>query len=148
MLKFHPLNEADLDARDWTQEPLTALLPGGAEYLRGMQKKGNLLLTVFDGEKPVGMLVMEQTPTAGKPVCAVVDTVVLLEEYRRHGLGRMLICLAAGAAVDRQIWFLAGAVPETEAARGFAGAIHMRKTPWYDDLWLLDLSDVEGMRHG
>ena len=148
MLKFHPLRQEDFDARDWDAEPLTRLLPDGAEALRKRAEAGDLLLTVFDADRPVGMLMLNREPTDGRPVCAVIEAVVLLEEYRRHGLGRMLMSLAAGAAVDRQIWFLAAAVPETDAARGFAAAMHMRKTPWYDDLWLLDLSDVEGMRHG
>lgn len=150
MLKFHPLKEADLAAYDWAHEPLTALLPEGEERLRRGLAADDLLLTVFDeAEKPIGMLILLQTPTAGKPVCAVVEQIVLLEPYRRHKIGRMLLSLAAGAAVERGIWFLAAEVPaDNEAAQGFAEAMHFRKTPWYDEYLLLDLSDVEGMRHG
>ena len=148
MLRFHKMNQTDLSRSDWEQEPLAALLPDGKEYLMRRLAAGDTLFIMYDGEKPVGLLEMDAAPVGEKPKCARVGLVVLLPEYRRHGLGRMLMCLAAGEAVERQLWFLAGTVPETEEAEGFAKAIHMRKTEWFSDLHVLDLSDVEGLRHG
>ena len=148
MLRFHKMKQTELSQHGWTQEPLSALLPEGADYLAQKLAAGDTLFVMYDGEKPVGLLEMDAAPVGEKPKCARVGLVVLLPEYRRHGLGRMLMCLAAGEAVERQLWFLAGAVPETEEAQGFAKAIHMQQTEWFPDLQVLDLSDVEGLRHG
>ena len=148
MLRFHKLKQDDLSRTDWQQEKLLALLPGGADHYASALGKGNTVFVLYDAEKLVGLLEMDAESVGEKPECAVVRTVVILPEYRRHGLGRMLMCLAAGEAVERKLWFLAGAVPQTEEAEAFAEAIHMRKTDWLPDLNILDLSDVEGLRHG
>ena len=148
MLCFHKLKQADLALTDWQKEPLSALLPGGAEYYESALLAGNTLFVLYDAEQLVGLLEMDAKSVGEKPECAVVGTVVILPAYRRHGLGRMLMCLAAGEAVERKLWFLAGAVPQTPEAEAFAEAIHMRKTEWLHDMNVLDLSDVEGLRHG
>lgn len=148
MLRFHKMKQTELSQHNLAQEPLSALLPEGADYLAQKLAAGDTLFVMYDGEKPVGLLEMDAAPVGEKPKCARIGLVVLLPEYRRHGLGRMLMCLAAGEAVERQLWFLAGAVPETEEAQGFAKAIHMQQTEWFADLQVLDLSDVEGLRHG
>ncbi|MBR3268381.1 MAG: GNAT family N-acetyltransferase [Oscillospiraceae bacterium] len=147
MLKFHPLKAEELRELQWQSQPLAAYLPAYFDPAEAL-KREDLLLTVFDGSRPVGMLVMRKEPTNGRPNCAVIETAVLLPEYRRHGLGRMLTALAAGAAAERGIWFLAAQVLDTPEAKGFASAMHFRQTEWYPDYLLLDLSDVEGMRHG
>ena len=147
MLKFHPLKAEELAALDWQNQPLAAELPS-PDFAAKSLAEGNMLLTIFEEGKPIGMLELKQQPTDGKPRCAVVGTVVLLPAYRRHGLGRMLMAIAASTVAERGIWFLAGDVPDTPEARGFAAAIHMKQTQWYEDLWLLDLSDVEGLRYG
>lgn len=148
MLRFHKLKPEDLSRTDWQKEPLSAMLPGGAQYYEAELRQGNTLFVLYDAEKPVGLLEMAAEPAGENPKCAVVSTLVMLPEYRRHGLGRMLMCLAAGEAVERKLWFIAGAVPETPEAEGFAKAIHMQQTAWFRDMMVLDLSDVEGLRHG
>jgi GNAT superfamily N-acetyltransferase len=147
MLKFRKLKESDLAETDWEQAALTALLPSPS-YWEDAVSAGAAVIVIFDGETPVGMLEMDAKPTESRPACAKVNRVLILPELRRHGLGRMLMALAAGEAVSRQLWFIAGAVPETEEAQGFAAGIHLRKSEWFDDLFVLDLSDVEGLRHG
>lgn len=148
MLRFHKLKQADLTLTDWPAEPLSALLPDGADFFEKSLHEGNTVFVLFDEQKPVGLLEMLAEPVGEKPACAVVSNVLMLPDYRRHGLGRMLMCLAAGEAAERRLWFLAGAVPETKEAMGFADAIHFRKTEWLEDMLILDLSDVEGLRHG
>ena len=103
MLRFHKMKQTELSQHDWTQEPLSALLPEGADYLAQKLAAGDTLFVMYDGEKPVGLLEMDAAPVGEKPKCARVGLVVLLPEYRRHGLGRMLMCLAAGEAVERQL---------------------------------------------
>ncbi len=148
MLRFHKLKQAELNQTDWKAEPLSAMLPQGAEYYEKALRNGDTLFVLYDEQKLIGLLGMAAEPVGDKPQCAVVTDVVILPECRRHGLGRMLMCLAAGEAVERKLWFLAGKVPETAAAEGFAKALHMRQTEWLRDMLVLDLSDVEGLRHG
>ena len=148
MLRFRKIKPSDLDKTDWTNEPLAALLPEGADYLSAHIRNGDTVFVIFEDDKPVGLLEMNAETVGEKPRCAVIGTTVILPEYRRHGLGRILMGLAAGEALDRQIWFLAGAVPQTAEAEGFADGIHMKQTEWFADLRVLDLSDVEGLRYG
>lgn len=148
MLRFRKLKQTDLEQTDWSSEPLTALLPAGADYITQHFVQGDTLIVLFDDGKPVGLLEMDAQPIGEKPRCAVIGMTVLLSEYRRRGLGRMLMVLAADTAVSRQLWFLAGRVPHTEEAEGFAKAIHMKQTAWFADMLVLDLSDVEGLRYG
>jgi len=147
MLKFHPLKPEELESLNWNSHPLAACLPKGFDPAEALRRH-DLVLTLFDEDALIGALVLNHTPTDGKPVCAVVETAALLPAYRRHGLGRMLMALAAGAAAERGIWFLAAQVPDTPEAQGFAAAMHFKQTEWYGNYLLLDLSDVEGMRHG
>lgn len=149
MLRFRKLKETDLPGTEWQSEPLTALLPNGAAYISGNLAAGNTVFVIFDEEnKPIGLLEMDAQTVGEKPRCAVIGLVTVLPEYRRHGLGRMLMTLAAGEAAGRQIWFLAARVPQEEAAVRFADAIHMKQTEWFTELRVLDLSDVEGLRYG
>ena len=147
MLKFHPLKPDEPEILHWQTQPLAAWMPEGFVPAAALEN-GDLLLGLFDAEQLIGLLLLNKQPTDGKPQCAVVETTVVLPAYRRHGLGRMLMALAAGAAAERGIWFLASEVPDTPEAQGFAAAMHFRQTEWYDRYLLLDLSDVEGMRHG
>ncbi len=148
MLRFRKLKQNDLTQIDWQNEPLSALLPEGADTPAAALMRGDTLFALFEDEKLTGMLEIKAEPVGEKPKCAVVGFTVILPERRRHGLGRMLMCLAAGEAAARQLWFLAGEVPETEEAVGFADAIHMKQTEWFPTLRVLELSDVEGLRHG
>ncbi len=147
MLKFHLLKQEELSLPEWAKQPLAEYLPGDFDPERAL-KRGDLLLAVFDEARLIGLLELRQEPTDGKPRCMLIEQTVLLPEYRRHGIGRMLTAIAAGTAAERSIWFLAARPPKTEEGRLFAEAMHFRMTEWYPDLLLLDLSDVEGMRHG
>ena len=150
MLKFRKLRQSDLDQTDWEKAALTALLPSSAYYADTIAA-GDLLLVIFDTEnpqQPLGLLEMAAEPTGTKPPCAVVRRVLILPELRRHGLGRMLMALAAGEAVERKLWFITGDVPETDEAAAFAKAIHLLSDSRFDGMTVLDLSDVEGLRYG
>ena len=147
MLQFHMLSDADAAPEKWQGTALSALL-GGADYPADRLSCGCTVIAMYDSTLPAGLLCVSGDTTDSTPVCGIVETVVLLPEYRRHGLGRILMGLAAGEALDRQIWFLAGAVPQTAEAEGFADGIHMKQTEWFADLRVLDLSDVEGLRYG
>ena len=147
MLRFRKLRESDLSAYDWAAAELTGLLPS-ADYYAETLAKGNMLLVIFDGDIPLGLLEMEAEPDSGRPPCARVSRVLILPALRRHGLGRMLMALAAGEAAERKLWFISGDIPDTPEAAAFAKAIHMLPDSRFDGRVLLDLSDVEGLRHG
>ena len=148
MLRFRKLKESDLSKTDWSAEPLTALLPAGADYIPQHLAAGDTIFVIFEEGKPIGLLEMDAQTVGEKPRCAVIGYAVILPDCRRRGLGRMLMTLAAGEAVERQIWFLAGSVPQEETAQRFADAVHFRMTEWFETLRVLDLSDVEGLRYG
>ena len=119
-----------------------------ADFPAQALEKGSTVFILSDEGRPVGLLETEPGTIGEKPRCIVIGTLVILPECRRHGLGKMLMSVAAGAAVERKIWFLAAKIPDTPEAQGFAAAIHMKQTVWFTDSAVLDLSDVEGMRHG
>ena len=147
MLRFRKLREDDLTAYDWNSAELTGLLPS-ADYYAEALSCGNMLLVIFDGETPIGLLEMDAEPDGTHPPCAKVSRLLILPALRRHGLGRMLMALAAGEAAERRLWFISGDIPDTPEAAAFAKAIHMLPDSRFDGRVLLDLSDVEGLRHG
>ena len=67
---------------------------------------------------------------------------------RRHGLGRMLMGQTAGAVLSHGAYFIAAAVPDTDEAKAFAQSVGMKETALFPDMLVLDLTDVEGLRHG
>lgn len=123
---------------------LDALLPDG---LAGVCGNGRAVFVLLLDGKAAGTLIMDSVPEGSSPAYLRVQNTVVLPELRRHGLGRMLMCMAAGEAVGRKVWFL-GCSPHLSAdAQAFAEAMHFR-AGYAPDALLLDLSDVEGLRHG
>ena len=147
MLRFRKLRESDLTVFDLEHAELTGLLPSPGYYAETLAR-GDMLLVILDGETPVGLLEMAAEPVGEKPRCAWVSRVLILPALRRHGLGRMLMALAAGEAAERKLWFITGEIPDTEEAAAFAKAIHLLPDSRFGGRILLDLSDVEGLRHG
>ncbi len=147
MLRFRKLRDSDLTAYDWEHAALTGLLPS-PDYYKETLARRDMLLVIFDGDKPLGLLEMAAEPFGDRPPCAWVGRVLILPELRRHGLGRMLMALAAGEAAERKLWFITGDIPDTEEAAAFAKAIHLLPDDRFGGRVLLDLSDVEGLRHG
>lgn len=105
-------------------------------------------LVVYEDDKLIGISIISAKLTDTKPKCAVIPRLIMAPEVRRHGLGRMLMGQTAGAALNRGAYFAAAQIPDTAEAAGFAASIGFKKTPLFDDMLVLDLTDVEGMRHG
>ncbi len=123
---------------------LEAILPKKpADCLAG----GETVFVMLLDDKAVGALMMDGGSEGTSPAYVRVSYLAVLPDLRRHGLGRMLMCTAAGEAVGRKVWFLGCGAQLTGAAAAFASAMHFRAGR-YPDTLLLDLSDVEGMRHG
>lgn len=145
MLKFRKINTAD--AETVGASALAALLPR-PDYAAEALRSGAAVFVMYEDAVPASLLAVSGTVTDTRPRCAVVDCMVMREENRRRGLGRMMMGLAANDAVGHGVYFLAGAVPDTAEAQGFAKAIGFRQTPLFADMQVLDLSDVSGLRHG
>ena len=123
---------------------LDAFVPQG---LGGCLASGATVFVLLTDNQPAGVLVMDSAAEGTKPAFLRVRQVAVLAPLRRHGLGRMLMCVAAGEAVERQVWFLGCPAALTAEAQAFADAMHFR-AGLVPGALLLDLSDVEGMRHG
>ena len=121
------------------------ILPA-AEIEAVLADKAVGFVMIIDG-KPVGGLTMSTEKEGTSPAYLSVRSLSVLPEIRRHGLGRMLMCMAAGEAVERQVWFLGCDPRLDETAQAFADAVHFR-AGCVPGVLLLDLSDVEGLRHG
>lgn len=147
MLRFRQLRAEDAAPQLWEQAALGKLL-SPENTPAAMLERGSTVYVLYDGELPAGILSVAKAPTATKPVCGVVETVAVLEQYRRHGFGRILMGIAANLLAERRIWFLAGNVPADETAEKFASAIGLKPAESLSGMWMLDLSDVSGLRYG
>lgn len=144
MLIIRKLTEKKLRASGGGAEPDEALRP---EALSAALEEGmTVFLMLLDG-KAAGVLTMGSEAEGSSPAFVRVRNVYVRPALRRHGLGRMLMCSAAGEAVERRVWFLGCDAALSEEGTAFAAAMHFRAGAAADTL-LLDLSDVEGLRHG
>ena len=147
MLLFRKLNPDTEAAIDWNAQAITPLLPSPNHAAETLSQNGTVVV-ILDGETVLGLLSLADGTTDTKPPCAVVTHLTVLPQSRRHGLGKMLMGLAANITAERFVWFLAGKVPPTEEAEKFAAAIGMKQREWLSDMPVLDLSDVDGLRYG
>lgn len=141
MLRFRKLQFADLQSDVWRNQA------DFAQICQAISPEDTLFAAFLD-DVPAGILTMKPGCTDSKPPCAMLDLLFIRPDCRRQGIGRILTALAAGDAVERQLWFLAAKPPAQPDAVAFAEAIHLRKTDWLSDFYVLDLSDVEGLRYG
>lgn len=147
MLLFRKLNSETEKLIGWAPQEITPLLPA-PDFAAGTLSAGGTVFVILEDEKVLGLIALAQELTDSRPPCAVVTHLTVLPQLRRHGLGRMLMGLAANDTAERSVWFLAGHVPETEEAQGFAAAIGMKQRAWLAGMPVLDLSDVDGLRYG
>lgn len=133
-----------------------AALPAEADALLSLwQEPEPLPLTdrdsavvFYEDDVLTGISVIREAFTETKPRCAVVSRLVIAPAARRHGLGRMLMGQTAGAVLSHGAYFLAAPIPDTDEARAFAKSVGMKETALFSDMLMLDLTDVEGLRHG
>lgn len=118
-----------------------------AEEIAGVRAGAAVAFVMLIDSRMTGALVMAAAAAGTSPAYLKVYNVTVLEDVRRHGLGRMLMCMAAGEAVERKVWFLGCDAQLSADVQAFADAIHFRAGS-DPAVLLLDLSDVEGLRHG
>ena len=147
MLLFRKLNEKTEAQIVWQNQEITPLLPAPS-FAEETLSAGGTVFVIIDGEAVLGLISIAPGTTDTKPPCAVITHLTVLPAVRRHGLGRMLMGLAANDIAGRSVWFLAGKVPATEEAEAFAKKIGLRQREWLAEMPVLDLSDVDGLRYG
>jgi len=145
MLIFREIPCPLLAEQEPQAEPLLSLWPGDNSL---PMTEAETALVVYEDDTLIGISVISAAFTDTKPKCAVIPRLVMAPAARRHGLGRMLMGQTAGAALNRGAYFVAAHVPDTEEARAFAKSVGFRETPVFSDMLMLDLTDVEGLRHG
>lgn len=147
MLIFRRLKPETAAAIDWQAQEITALLPRNDYAAESVAAEGTVFV-ILEEEKVIGLAAMPEKLTETKPVCGVLESLVILPAYRRQSLGRMLAGLIANALAERSVWFMAGSVPQSPEAEAFAKAIGMKPCDFLDGMSVLDLSDVDGLRYG
>ena len=116
--------------------------------MKAAQTGSETALVVYEDDLLIGISIISAKLTDTKPRCAVIPRLVMAPSVRRHGLGRMLMGQTAGAALNRGAYFVAARIPDTPEANAFAASVGLKETPVFDDMLMLDLTDVEGLRHG
>ena len=147
MLLFRKLRSETASQIDWQTQEITPLLPKQDFAAETLSQNGTVFV-ILDAGKVLGLVAVAEDLTDSQPPCAVVTHLTVLPALRWHGLGRMLMGLAANDTAERSVWFLAGNVPETAEAQAFAAAIGMKQREWLAEMPVLDLSDVDGLRYG
>lgn len=144
MLTFAKLSKDQITQTDWSALAITAMLPSNLslqpdadEIVFAATLDGQIIaLAALDGKLP------NLLPTGGM-LCGLF----VLPEYRRQGVGRMLVGLAAGAVMEMGAYFLRAKSPDTDEAAAFSQKIGFRPEPASNDtLVLLDLTDTKGLR--
>ncbi len=147
MLIFRNLTAAQAQNIDWRAQEITPLLPDPA-HAASCIASGGTVIVILREDKVIGLVSLEAATTNSSPVCGILSELVILPAFRRQHLGRMLMGLAANATADRSVWFLAGNVPQTPEAAAFAASVGMKPVSFLQDMQVLDLSDVSGLRNG
>jgi len=105
--------------------------------------EGHRVLTVSDGTDLIGRgLLLEDTGRLW-----LMD-LFIREEDRRHGFGRTLLSVAASSAVEKGRYVLYAHMPADEVAKAFCKAVGFVAAADEDGVWILDLTETKGMRHG
>ena len=152
MLKIRKIQPADAQALTASGAPLLAVLPAG-NYAEQVLSQGGTVFLMYEDGIPAGLcaLASPAADTGEKPRCARLLFVAVQPGSRRHGLGRILMGLAANEVAERQenkVWFLAADAPSDPGAAAFAAAMGMKPAQNAEHLLILDLSDVSGLRFG
>ena len=120
MLQFHMLSDADAAPEKWQGTALSALL-GGADYPADRLSCGCTVIAMYDSTLPAGLLCVSGDTTDSTPVCGIVETVVLLPEYRRQGVARTL----ESFLIDRELE--QGNLPYCQVFRDNAASLALQR---------------------
>lgn len=104
------------------------------------------VLAIRDGEELIGCALLAKTDHADDAVCVTLADLNIREDFRRQGMGRTLLSVAASKAMQWGVSVLYANTPTDDIAMAFC-----RKTgfaPHASGQLVLDLTNTQGMRHG
>ena len=136
MLTFSKLTTEQISETDWSAQPLASKLP----------KDGETAFAAWLDGQVIGMALLSDTLSALQPTSGMLTTIFVQEQYRRQGVARMLVGLAAGAVMEQGAYFLRGTLPETDEAAAFAEKIGFQTEADNTGFVILDLTDTKGLR--
>ncbi|MBR6760795.1 MAG: GNAT family N-acetyltransferase [Oscillospiraceae bacterium] len=105
------------------------------------------VFVILDGDLLLGLAAIERCQLQNSNAVRLCG-VTVHPQYRRQGLARTLLSLAAGKAMEFGAYLLYTHAPQTAIAQMFCAAVGFvqdTKDPAY---LMLDLTDTKGMRHG
>ncbi len=105
------------------------------------------VFVILDGDMLLGLAAIKRCRIQNSNAVCLCG-LIIHPQYRRQGLGRTLLSLAAGKAMEFGAYQLYADAPETTLAQLFCQAVGFlqdTKDPAYR---ILDLTDTKGMRHG
>ncbi len=141
MLTFSKLSTQQMQDTAWDAQDITALLPKQAQSL--CTTDAQLFAAWLDGQV-IGMASLSTALSQQQPTSGMLNWLVVLPQYRRQGVGRMLMGLMAGAVMEMGAFFLRGQQPETQESAAFAEKIGFHADGTGNTL--LDLTDTKGLR--
>ncbi len=133
MLKFTE-HSADAAALLFPQPEHTLLHDAAAGYT---------VLTVQDGDAPIGYALLQQDAQH-----AWLRHIYITPENRRCCFGKTLMSVAASKAMQWAHWQLYAVAPDDAIACAFCNAVGFVPTADDPTLLALDLTETQGMRHG
>lgn len=104
------------------------------------------VLAIRDGEELIGCALLAREYGADGAVCVTLADLNIREDFRRQGMGRTLLSVAASKAMQWGVSVLYANAPTDETAMAFC-----RKTGFVShtaEQLVLDLTNTRGMRHG
>lgn len=143
MLTFAKLSKEQIAQTDWSAQAITAMLPSNLSLQPDAGE--TVFAATLDGQIIALAALSNQLPNV-LPTGGLLNGLFVHPEYRRQGVGRMLVGLAAGAVMEMGAYFLRAQSPDTAEAAAFSQKIGFRPEPASSDLVLLDLTDTQGLR--
>lgn len=143
MLTFSKMTDEQISGGDFASQSLSDC--AGQPDFRKLQADASLFAAWLDGEC-IGIAALSKRLSELQPTSGIVTLLAVLPKYRRQGVGRMLMGLLAGAAMEQGAYFLRGSIPASPEATAFAAKIGFRAEAGDTGFLLLDLTDTSGLR--
>ena len=145
MLTFSEIGLERVTDSAWSTQTIGTMLPSPNTLRNLLTLGGKLFAAELDG-KIIGIAALTGRLHEAESIrSGVAENVLVLPQYRRQGVGRMLIGLLAGALMQENVYFLSGSVPNTVEAEAFARKLGFQMQQGSSNA-LLDLTDTTGLR--
>lgn len=143
MLTFSKLSADQIRETAWDSQGITKLLPS-PDCLTA--DNNNLMFAAWLDGQVIGLATLDSKLSTLPPTSGLLVDLFVLPQYRRQGVGRMLLGLVAGAVMEMGAYFLRGTQTHSEEAAAFAAKIGFAQDAAAAEFLLLDLTDTKGLR--